>query len=597
MATIIDSLLVTLGLDSTSFDANRKKVDKGLSDTGKQAESTAKTVAGFLAVVGGTVAIQRFVSDTIRANAELARLSLNLNEGVQSISAWSNAAEEAGGSAQGLQSSMDMLSKAQTELQLTGQSSLIPYFSSLGLSLADVEGRARPVGDLLLDLSGRFERMDRTTANNLGRMMGLDQGTMNLLLKGRHEVELMIARQKEHSAVTKKQAEEAERLQRLMITSRQSFEAFGRSLLSEAIPYLEKLLSVFDSFGRWIAENQEVVKVFLTIVAAGLAAIAAYTVPINLTVTAVLALAAAIAALYQDYQTFKRGGDSLIDWAKWEPGIEAAKKGLGVLRDLLVDMLIRAVAVGDAILKLATGDFSGAKIAANAALFGIPGEGLQKPAAAPQAPAASPAKGDDRQRFIATAAARLGVPEAVIDAHLRTETGATGKTAIGDFNFGNIKTGKGYAGASKSRSVLEYDANGRPLTETAAFRSYGSPEAAAADYADLIARRYPGAKGATDATTFASALKAGGYATDPNYVAKIAAVARGIPGASQAATGAVRTGQAATGAAAGGKTVSVENKIGEVKVYTQATDAAGIAKDLGGELDYLFVAQANYGQF
>ena len=161
---------------------------------------------------------------------------------------------------------MDMLSKAQTELQLTGQSSLIPYFSSLGLSLADVEGRARPVGDLLLDLSGRFERMDRTTANNLGRMMGLDQGTMNLLLKGRHEVELMIARQKEHSAVTKKQAEEAERLQRLIITSRQSFEAFGRSLLSEAIPYLEKLLSVFDSFGRWIAENQEFVKVFLRLI-------------------------------------------------------------------------------------------------------------------------------------------------------------------------------------------------------------------------------------------------------------------------------------------------------------------------------------------
>lgn len=597
MATIIDSLLVTLGLDSSSFDANRKKVDKGLSDTSKQADSTAKTIAGFLAVVGGTVAIQRFVVDTVRANAELARLSRNLNDGVQSISAWSNAAEEAGGSAQGLQSSMDMLSKAQTELQLTGQSSLIPYFSSLGLSLADVEGKARPVGDLLLDLSGKFERMDRTTANNLGRMMGLDQGTMNLLLKGRQEVELMIARQKEFAAVTKKQAGESERLQRLMITGRQSFEAFGRSLLSEVTPYLEKLFAVFESFGRWIAENQEFVKIFLTVVGAGLAAIAASTIPINLTVTAVLALAAAVAALYQDYQTFKRGGESLIDWAKWEPGIEAAKTGLGLIRDLLVDMLIRAVAVGDAIMKLATGDFSGARIAANAALFGIPGEGLNKPAGSPQAPTRAPAKGDERQRFIATAAARLGVPESVIDAHLRTETGATGKSAIGDFNFGNIKTGKGYSGASKSRNVLEYDANGRPLTENAAFRSYSSPEAAAADYADLIGRRYPGARGATDASTFAAALKAGGYATDPNYVAKIAAVARGIPGASQAAMGAVRTGHAATGAAMGGKSVSVENKIGEVKVYTQATDAAGIAKDLGGELDYLFVSQANYGQF
>lgn len=597
MATIIASLLVTLGLDSSSFDANRKKVDKGLSDTKKQADSTAKSIAGFLAVVGGTVAIQRFVSDTVRANAELARLSLNLNENVQSISAWSNAAEEAGGSAQGLQASMDMLSKAQTELQLTGQSSLIPYFSALGLSLADVQGRARPVGDLLLELSGKFERMDRPTANNLGRMMGLDQGTMNLLLKGRHEVELMIARQKEHSAVTKKQAEEAARLQRLMITGRQSFEAFGRSLLSEVTPYLEKLFGVFESFGRWIAENQEFVKVFLGIVASGLAAIAAATIPVNLTVAAVLGLAAAVAALYQDYQTFKRGGDSLIDWAKWEPGIEAAKTGLTVLKNLLVDMLIRAVAVGDAILKLVTGDISGAMIAGKAALFGVPGAGLQSGESGPQAPAASAPKGSDRQRFISAAAARLGVPEGVIDAHLRTETGASGKTTIGDFNYGNIKAGGGWRGSSKSRNVLEYDANGRPMTESAAFRSYGSPEAAAADYAALLAKRYPGTVGAGDATSFASALKAGGYATDPNYVAKIASVARGIPGASQVASGAVRAGQAATGAAAGGRSVSVENKIGEVKVYTQATDAAGIAKDLGGELDYLFVSQANYAQF
>lgn len=144
---------------------------------------------------------------------------------------------------------MDMLSKSQTELQLTGQSSLIPYFSSLGMSLADTQGKARPVNDLLLDLSDRFSKMDRTTANNMGRMMGIDQGTMQLLLKGRSEVELMIARQKEYGAVTKQQAEEASRLKRAMVEIRQSFEAFGRELLSAATPALEKMFAIFSDFG------------------------------------------------------------------------------------------------------------------------------------------------------------------------------------------------------------------------------------------------------------------------------------------------------------------------------------------------------------
>ena len=191
MATIIDSLLVTLGLDPSGFNAGKAKVDKGLKDTGNEADKTgdklknagkkgaegyenvAKSAAKFLALIGGTMAVKRFIEQTVESSAALDRLARNLNENVNAVSAWSNAAEVAGGSASGMQGSLDMLSKAQTELQLTGQSSLIPYFSALGISIADVNGKAKPVSDILLDLSDRFSRMDRTTANNMGRMMGL----------------------------------------------------------------------------------------------------------------------------------------------------------------------------------------------------------------------------------------------------------------------------------------------------------------------------------------------------------------------------------------------------------------------------------------
>jgi hypothetical protein len=44
--------------------------------------------------------------------------------------------------------------------------------------------------------------------------------------------------------------------------------------------------------------------------------------PIGLITTLILA----IGLLYDDYQTWKEGGKSLIDWSKWQPEIEQAKK-------------------------------------------------------------------------------------------------------------------------------------------------------------------------------------------------------------------------------------------------------------------------------
>jgi hypothetical protein len=49
-------------------------------------------------------------------------------------------------------------------------------------------------------------------------------------------------------------------------------------------------------------------------------------------ITWVLGLAAAIALLWEDYQTWKEGGKSLIDWGKWKPEVDAALKMVGDLK-------------------------------------------------------------------------------------------------------------------------------------------------------------------------------------------------------------------------------------------------------------------------
>ena len=632
MATIIDSLLVKLGLDSSEFDAKKSKVDKGLKDTGGEADKTgaklkksgkdgaegfenvAKSAAKFLALIGGTMAVKRFIENQIEANAALDRFAQNLDQSANSISAWGNAAELAGGSAEGLQGTMDMLSKSQTELQLTGQSGLIPYFSALGVSLADTQGKARPVNELLLDLSDRFSKMDRTTANNMGRMMGIDQGTMQLLLKGRSEVELMIARQKEYGAVTKQQAKEASRLRNAMVASKQSFEAFGRELLSAATPALEKMFAIFADFGSWIQENKEFVQTFLTIIAVGLAGIAAATIPINLTVVAVLALAAAVAALWQDYQTWKRGGDSFIDWSKWEPGFKAAGQAIKWLRDMLGDLIYRAIAAADVLSAVFERDWERAKFAAGEFMSGNGKKyGTDDAPAPPGAPGSpDPAAGSGTVNSTGKSAAGGTKEEQAAMAYFQAQ-GWSREQAAG--LAANIKresafrpdavgdNGKAYGIAqwhpdrqAEFKKKFGKDIQGSSMEEQMAFMHYELTQGNERKAGNIL-------RGTSSAAEAAAAVSShyerpadkAGEAAKRGQLAL--AMLGGVPGASQAAAGAGagQVAQANAAAAPGGGSKSVETHIGEVKVYTAATDANGIAKDMGKSLDYLFTSQANYG--
>lgn len=141
---------------------------------------------------------------------------------------------------------------------------------------------------------------------------------------------------------------------------------------------------------------------------------------------------------------------------------------------------------------------------------------------------------DSRLAFINTAAKSLGLAPGIVAAHVQLEVGSDSKT-VGQFNFANIKAGKSWTGATAGLKALEYDAAGNAVREPSQFRAYQSPEEAGADYAALLQRRYPAAVGAKDAASFATALKSGGYATDPNYVNKFMEVAGGsIPAAGKA---------------------------------------------------------------
>ena len=96
------------------------------------------------------------------------------------------------------------------------------------------------------------------------------------------------------------------------------------------------------------------------------------------------------------------------------------------------------------------------------------------------------------------------------------------------YNLFNIKAGPGWKGAVVVVPVTEY-ANGRPYTENARFRAYGSYSEAFGDYANLLRNspRYAEVLGQTDAAGFARSLQQAGYATDPMYADKLTRIIGG----------------------------------------------------------------------
>ena len=181
-----------------------------------------------------------------------------------------------------------------------------------------------------------------------------------------------------------------------------------------------------------------------------------------------------------------------------------------------------------------------------------------QPTAAPQqagdAKAAGPKGRDNFVNAHRAAAERVaqssGIPASFMLGQAGHETGwgkgeIRNKDGSNSFNLFGIKAGKGWTGKVAEVTTTEY-VNGVARKQTAKFRAYDSFEESFKDYARLInnSPRYEQARAKVhSAQAYAAELQKAGYATDPQYAAKLSraiqstlSVARapGAAGASQA---------------------------------------------------------------
>ncbi len=332
MPTVVDSLIVTLGLDPAGFTAGQKKAAQGWLATknearsaGKEIESTAKKSGEFLQQLQGRVlmlaaafmggkGVKQFTTDIVQSDAALGRMAVVIGTTTQTLSRWQGIANATGGSAAGVTGGINSLNQSLVNLSLTGESSVIPYLRALqafapavNLSLLGANGQMRTAVEMLPDLHKAVQGMDAARSTAILSGMGLGQDLINILIQSDTVFNKFMQDQQRWGTVTKEQAAAAQELQYNAAGVTQSFTTLGRMILQSLSPSFNNLLKKLQDVFVWFQANPEKLKLAFAGITASVVALGlAFGGPI----TWIAALAAAGALLYDDWRTWNEGGKS-----------------------------------------------------------------------------------------------------------------------------------------------------------------------------------------------------------------------------------------------------------------------------------------------
>jgi hypothetical protein len=328
MASILETFIILYKGDTTdlkkgSDDAKKTvdNLDNSLKNTnaltttvGNSFKGMIRQAAGALAAVVGIVGFIGSLKSAVTVADNLGKLSQALDVNIEELGAWGDAVQKSGGTAEGFYGTVTSITAALSDFATKGTSRVAPFFEQLGVRMTDARGRARGFLDLLPEIASAFERIGKAESLGIGQKLGLDQGTILLLQKGRAEVELFVKKQKELGTVTKKNAETAARFKDQWDNLTHAFRSLALTSNSTILPFLTALLRAFERLAIYLKENPRL----LASIGVALGALFAAFAPV---IAIISAVGAAIVLLLDDYEHFQAGHDSLIgkiitDWPK-----------------------------------------------------------------------------------------------------------------------------------------------------------------------------------------------------------------------------------------------------------------------------------------
>ena len=377
MGGILDTWVTVFQSDTKSVDDGNKKAALSadaliakLKTTDAVAAKTGSSMASFITgaagALAGFLAARASISGVFEsANmiVALQQTSDALGETIENVDAFGKAAEAMGGDAQGARDSLTDLAEKMGEAMTDAESGAAKAFKALHLGLKGTDGNAKGAVQGMLELAAAVEKLPKNEAVFKIKELGItDNRTVEMLLKGRKELERLLEKQKEQGVVTKENAEQALKFKTSWNELSAGFERAGLSISTGLMPYFTKAIDALVVGFDWLEDHKDLVAGFFiaigsvvavfyvpTMLAAAAATLAA-TWPILAIGAAIAVAAAAFALIYDDIMNFIDGNDSFIgQMVEKYPVVKALVDGIAVAFKFLGQMasdVWRAITVG-----------------------------------------------------------------------------------------------------------------------------------------------------------------------------------------------------------------------------------------------------------
>ncbi len=366
-AETLKDFLISLGFKVD--EAGARKFDAVVAGTTLKAiELGVKVEAAALSVVAFTAKIASGLDDLYWASQRTGATV----EGIKQIG---YAVSQVGGSVDGARGSLENLARF-----MRNNPGAEGFLNRLGVQTRDASGNMRDMATIFTGVGQRLSSMPYYRANQYAQMLGLDENTLMAMRRGIGQFSgeytamakaigynadvaavssnkfmtslrffgLMagMARDKIGSSLADGLAGSLDRLRRQILENFPKIEGaitgtvkgilWAGEMVGRVIYRLIQLgQSISDWWDSLDKQSQQLIELIGALTAAWwMLNRAMLASPI----TWVLGLAAAIALLWEDYQTWKEGGKSLIDWGKWKPEVDAALKMVGDLKQTVLDL-------------------------------------------------------------------------------------------------------------------------------------------------------------------------------------------------------------------------------------------------------------------
>lgn len=315
---------------SAETEGTTQKADK----MGNSFVSMSNKVLKALAPVAGLTALLNRSLAFASLGEEMSFLAQNTGMAVEKFQALAIAAENYGGTAEGIAGSMQGLNANLNNMRLgKGGGGVEDAAITYGINLYGKNGLAT-ADELLMNVAKRFESLTQTQQIDLGQRLGLDEGTIRLLQTGVANVQKELERGAKYSLFSAEDVENSRKFERTMrdikLGLAQIFGVVARSLLP-AFTWVGDKVSRFIDL---INGNASFIKGFFLALSAILTVLAVKSglafLPFIGAIALITAVSAAIGLLIDDIVNFWQGNESLLGTF-----IEAVKNVFTALWDFL----------------------------------------------------------------------------------------------------------------------------------------------------------------------------------------------------------------------------------------------------------------------